>query len=176
MNVQPRKLRIAVALIAGFALVAADEGWAGGGRGARRGGGHKSGFAATFAGAGATQPRGGLGLGGVVRPMPVRGYPQRHHHHGRAVLFIGAPFLFYSWPYGYYYAPPPYYYGPDYSRAHEELPGIYVEKFEGTPTPETPGDIFCPSKAAYYPDVQDCPGGWQRVIREQGAETPSNSG
>ena len=88
-----------------------------------------------------------------------------HHHHGRAVIFVGAPFLFWSWPYGYYYAPPPYYYGPDYI-AREQLPPVYVEKFDGTPTPQTPGDIYCPDQQAYYPDVQECANGWQRIIRE----------
>jgi hypothetical protein len=104
--------------------------------------------------------------------MPATGSSQpRRHHRGRAVIFIGAPFLFWSWPYGYAYLPPPYYYGPDYL-PHQNLPDVYVEKFDGTPTPDTPGDIYCPGKSAYYPDVQDCPGGWQRVIREQGAEMP----
>jgi hypothetical protein len=108
--------------------------------------------------------------------MPATGSSHpRHHHRGRAVIFIGAPFLFWAWPYGYTYLPPPYYYGPDFS-AHENLPDVYVEKFDGTPTPDTPGEIYCPSKSAYYPDVQDCPGGWQRLIREQGGETPPDSG
>jgi hypothetical protein len=40
-----------------------------------------------------------------------------------------------------------------------------VEKFEGAPTPETQGDIFCPDRGAYYPDVKECPGGWQRVFQ-----------
>ena len=40
------------------------------------------------------------------------------------------------------------------------------ELFDGTPTPQTQGDIFCPSQNAYYPDVKDCPNGWQRIIRE----------
>ena len=93
----------------------------------------------------------------------------------RAVIFIGAPFLFWSWPYGYTYLPPPYYYGPDYL-PQQNLPDVYVEKFEGTPTRDTPGEIYCPSQSAYYPEVQDCPGGWQRVIRESDAEAPGESG
>jgi hypothetical protein len=89
-----------------------------------------------------------------------------HHHHGHAVFFggffVGAPF----WrPYPYYY--PPYYYGPDYA-ARSEPPKVYVERFDGQPTPQTQGEIFCPSAGAYYPAVSDCPGGWQRVIRPEG--------
>lgn len=79
-----------------------------------------------------------------------------HHRHARFYggFFVGSPFWYPYYPY--YYGPPPYYYGP---------PTIYVEKFEGTPTSETQGEIFCPDRGAYYPDVQDCPGGWQRVFQ-----------
>ena len=176
MSVQPRKLGVGVALIAGFALVAADEGWAGRGHGSR-GGSHRSAFAARSGlTVGVPAPRVGVSLRPFTTSMPANGSSRPRRHRSRAVIFIGAPFLFWSWPYGYAYLPPPYYYGPDYSRAHEDLPDIYVEKFDGTPTPETAGDIYCPSASAYYPDVQDCPGGWQRVIREQGAEAPADSG
>ena len=159
-----RRLSIAVAAVATLALVAADDAWS-----ARSG--SRGGARAGFAGAGAS--RAGFAFGRAA-PMPS-GFVHSHHHRGRAVIFVGAPFLFWSWPYGYYYAPPPYYYGPDYL-ARERLPDVYVEKFDGTPTPQTPGDIFCPGQQAYYPDVKDCPTGWQRIIREPGAEAPADSG
>src|SRR5947199_1668989 len=38
--------------------------------------------------------RGGFAGGGASRP----GFAM-HHHRGRAVFFVGAPFLFWSWPY-----------------------------------------------------------------------------
>ena len=79
----------------------------------------------------------------------------------RGFVFFGAPY-FYPWPYPTYF-PPPYYYGPDYSQPRYDPPTVYVEKFSGTPTPQTQGEIFCPDKRGYYPVVQDCPGGWQRV-------------
>ncbi len=84
-----------------------------------------------------------------------------HHHHGVFFggFFIGAPF------WGPYY--PPYYYGPDYA-ARSEPPKVYVERFDGQPTPQTQGEIFCPAAGAYYPAVTECPGGWQRVIRPEG--------
>jgi hypothetical protein len=78
----------------------------------------------------------------------------RSHHHGAgATFFVGAE----------YFLPAPYYYGPDYAERWTP-PAAYVEKFEGTPTPETQDWIFCPSRGASYPDVTDCPGGWERVI------------
>jgi hypothetical protein len=149
-----RKLSIAIAAMATLALVAADEVWA-----------------ARFGSRGAS--RAGIAFS---RPAPLpSGFAHPHHFHGRGVFFVGAPFLFWSWPYGYYYAPPPYYYGPDYV-ARETLPPVYVEKFDGTPTPQTPGEIYCPGKQAYYPDVQDCPNGWQRIIREGEAGAQADSG
>ncbi|HZS69760.1 MAG TPA: hypothetical protein VFA72_21815 [Burkholderiales bacterium] len=153
-----RKLSIAIAALATLALVAVNDAWSAGSRAGRG-----------FAGGGATR-------GGFAVRSPSPGFAaHRFHHHGRAVFFVGAPFLFWSWPYGYYYAPPPYYYGPDYV-AREVMPPVYVEKFDGTPTPQTPGEIYCPAKQAYYPDVTDCPNGWQRIIREPGAEAPAQSG
>jgi hypothetical protein len=88
-----------------------------------------------------------------------------HHHRSRSFVFFGfgAPFGYaYGYPYG-----PPYYYGPDYA-ARGEAPKVYVERFDGQPTPQTEGEIFCPSEGAYYPSVTDCAGGWQRVIRPEG--------
>ena len=150
-----KRLSIAIAALATLALVAADDAWS-----ARTGARGRASFAAGGASRAAF---------GFRRAAPLQsGFGA--HHHGRAVFFVGAPFLFWSWPYGYYYAPPPYYYGPDYV-ARETLPPVYVEKFDGTPTPQTPGDIYCPDSQAYYPDVQECPNGWQRIIRE-----PESSG
>src|SRR6185369_710992 len=47
-------------------------------------------------------------------------------------------------PYG-YYAPYPYYYAP-------------------TPALAGPPAYYCPATRAYYPQVADCPGGWEPVI------------
>lgn len=90
-----------------------------------------------------------------------------HHHHHRfhAFFFVGGP-VFVGAPYWRYYEPP-YYYGPDYV-ARSEPPTVFVERFDGEPTPQTEGDIYCPSAGAYYPAVARCPGGWQRVIRPEG--------
>ena len=58
---------------------------------------------------------------------------------------------------------------PDYSKPLYDPPTVYVEKFEGAPTPETQGDIFCPARGAYYPDVKDCPNGWEQVFQASAA-------
>jgi hypothetical protein len=83
------------------------------------------------------------------------------HHHSRVFVstgfYFGAPF--------YFYHPPPYYYGPTYE-ATDALPAIYIEKFEGAPSADA-GEIYCPQLNAYYPDVQQCPNGWQRIIRAE---------
>jgi len=149
------RLRIGLAALAAVALIATDDSWAA-----------RNGFRGRSAAAGSSSTRSGFAFSRSPRPLATSPLGTPHHfHHGRAGIFVGAPFLFWSWPYGYYYAPPPYYYGPDYI-AREQLPEVYVEKFDGTPTPQTPGEIYCPGKQAYYPDVQDCPNGWQRIIRE----------
>jgi hypothetical protein len=170
-----KRRSIGLAIAAALALVATPDSWAAhrGGRGS----GHHSGFgAARFSSAGVPAPRIGLGIRPLPMAMPATGAtpPHPHHHPGRTVIFIGAPFMYWAWPYGYAYLPPPYYYGPDYGVPKEEMPAIYVEKFDGEPTPQTTGDVFCPGKYAYYPDVRECPGGWQRLIRE--SDGPADSG
>ena len=154
--------RIAVLATAALTIVAAPNGaWAGEG-----GGGHGSGAHSSGGHGSGAHSSGGHGSG--AHSSGARG--GFHHHHGARFaggFFVGAPFGYQYYPYYpyYVYAPPPYYYGPDYTKPQYELPTIYVEKFEGTPTPETQGDIFCPDQGAYYPDVNDCPGGWQRQFQ-----------
>jgi hypothetical protein len=88
------------------------------------------------------------------------GARSHHHHHHRSII-IGAPFMY---PYPYY--PYPYFYYP-LPLPYAAEPPVYVEKYSGTPTPETQDSIFCPNEDAYYPEVKDCPGGWQRVIPQE---------
>src|SRR5258706_14111793 len=99
MSVQPRKLGMAVALIAGFALVAADEGWAGRGHGRSHGGSHRSGPGARSSGprVGVPAPRAGFGVRPFTTPLPPSGSSQPPRHHGRAGIFLAAPLLFWSW-------------------------------------------------------------------------------
>ena len=96
---------------------------------------------------------GGVGFGSVgshgysgVRAPAHRVAPGRHFGGGARIgVFIGAPLyapLFYPAP-RYYYSPPP----------------VYIEQ---APTPAY--WYFCPELNAYYPYVQECPGGWQPVL------------
>jgi len=69
-----------------------------------------------------------------------------HFHHGGTRVFIGAGFI--AWPAAYYW--PGYYYPPAYYGPAVVPPPQYW--------------YYCPAAAAYYPYVQDCPGGWQLVL------------
>jgi len=69
--------------------------------------------------------------------------------HGRIGVFIGVPLfapLFY---------PPPVIYAP---------PQTYIEQ-----APSQSYWYFCPELNAYYPYVQQCPGGWQQVVPQSSA-------
>jgi hypothetical protein len=75
------------------------------------------------------------------------------HHFSRGAsigLFAGPVFLA---PYHYY----PYY------PAVTNPPPVYVEKGSDGPVLSPEYWYYCSSAGAYYPDVQDCPGGWQPV-------------
>jgi len=89
--------------------------------------------------------RGGHAFTGARAPAG-RVAPGRHFAGGARVgVFIGVPLyapLFYPAP-SYYYSPPP----------------VYIEQ---APTPAY--WYFCPELNAYYPYVQECPGGWQPVL------------
>src|SRR5260221_10418192 len=76
--VQRKKLGIAVALLAGFALVAADEGWAGRGHGRSHGGSHRSGLGARSSGprVGGPAPPAGLRIKSFATSMPSGGSSQ----------------------------------------------------------------------------------------------------
>jgi hypothetical protein len=101
-----------------------------------------------------------LVLAMALPPEPAWARGRGFHHHRHRTVFVGAFFLGPAW---YAYHPPPYYYGPAFA-ASDAPPSVYVEKFEGAPSAEL-GEIFCPQLGQHYPDVQECPGGWQRVIR-----------
>jgi hypothetical protein len=150
-------MRITGALLIIGALLAAtvaDDSWAG------RGGGGRGGFGGRSAAAGASRSGGWHGPGHMHFP---------HHSHG-SVFFVGGSY----WGYPYYWSP---YYSAPYAVVvpYQDPDVVYVERFDGTPTPQTAGEIFCPNTDAYYPDVESCPGGWQRVTRPPG-EAPGAGG
>lgn len=96
----------------------------------------------------------------LALPEPAWARGRGHHFRPRSV-FVGAAFI--GPPLWYAYHPGPYYYGPAFEPTHIP-PSVYVEKFEGTPNAES-GEVYCPQQDQYYPEVPDCPNGWQRVIR-----------
>jgi hypothetical protein len=105
-----------------------------------------------------------LSLAGAGNVMADRGhYPHHRPHFG---VFIG-PY----WDPWYY---PPYYYYPPYGPplvVEQAPPTVYIEQ-EGAPsestTPATPAQTnywyYCEAQRAYFPYVQECPGGWQKVL------------
>jgi hypothetical protein len=95
---------------------------------------------------------GGGGGGGHVVASP--GF---HHHGGfHTRVFIGGGF-FAPW----YWPPPPYYYPPAYyPPAYYPADPAYAEPY-AEPAPSY--WYYCPASRAYYPYVQECPGGWQQV-------------
>lgn len=110
-----------------------------------------------------------------------RGRSIRHHSHApRLGVHIGVP-LYWNvpWPYyGYavpypayppYYPYPPYYAYPPVPRERADPP-VYIEREdrhdEGETDERAAGQgywYYCDRPAGYYPDVRQCPGGWERV-------------
>ena len=92
--------------------------------------------------------RGSSGGGGSVAG---RGF---HHFHPHSTVIVRGSFFVgpgpFFWP-GYYY-PPPYYYAPP---AYYAAPAVSA--------PPASYWYYCAPLNAYYPYVQDCPGGWQAV-------------
>ena len=92
---------------------------------------------------------------------------RHHHHHGSRVFLHAAPAFIYPRPY-YAYPPPtysPYYYPP--APIQYAPPPVYMERYDGAPSSRSQYWYFCPNTSAYYPDVQECAGGWQRMLPPQ---------
>ena len=69
---------------------------------------------------------------------------QRRHFRAHGSVFIGVPFR----------GPPIYYVQPLYIAPN---PPVYIEQGSNY-------WYYCNDPAGYYPDIQNCPQGWQRVI------------
>ena len=99
-------------------------------------------LAATALDAQAGKGRGGGGGGGGRGHAASGGSGgHHHHHHGQSRVFIGGSFGY--WPRAYYW--PGYSYVPAVA-----APVAYW--------------YYCTAAGAYYPYVQDCPGGWELVL------------
>ena len=153
------------AALSGGVLAAGSEGG-----GSHSGGGAHSGGG--FRGGSGLHSGGGVRGGGGFQGGGFRGGGGGHGHVG---VFIGAPLFWglgysypyfpypYSYPYPYPY-PYPYYY-PPYD-ASATLPPVYVEQGDeqaALPPPQSSYWYYCANPPGYYPYVQQCPGGWQRV-------------
>ncbi len=97
-------------------------------------------------------------------------YGGGHYHggyHARVGVYFGAPLFYSPWYYPYAYSYPAPYYYPAPVAAYSG-PTTYVEQAQEA-APPAPGPrsdnswYYCPGAKAYYPYVQQCAGGWQRV-------------
>ena len=99
-------------------------------------------------------PRGGHGA--------YYGHGYRGHAPGGVYLGLAL-----GWPYwaGYPYWGSPYYYPPYGERVVvvPSEPSVYVEQPRVESAPGAGYWYYCAGAGAYYPYVQECPGGWQRV-------------
>jgi len=181
--------RLAIALMIIIGLLASAESMArdgggghgggfGGARGGNGGGGQRSGAMGSPRGdsgvhgfGGARGESGVHGFGSIgAQPAPRERHggeghfnAPRHHHYGGTGFFIESPYSqpnFYYWP---YYTYQPYYSSP--TIITPSSPPTYID--QGTvlnPQSLEPNRWdYCPDPAGYYPYVQDCPGGWEKI-------------
>ena len=111
---------------------------------------------------------GGRSSSGASRGASHSGSHFHHgsHFHSRVFVGVGVP-VFWG-PYPYYYGPA--YYGPAY---YYPPPPAYIEQ---GPAPAEQGSqywYYCPSARAYYPYVDACPEGWQRVSPQPNPPPPA---
>ena len=80
----------------------------------------------------------------------------------RVGVFIGGPIWYSPWYYGY---PSSYYSYPyPYAVARPSGPTEYIEQGQASAAPGSdPYWYYCPEAKAYYPYVDKCAAGWQRV-------------
>lgn len=130
-------------------------GWHGGG-GGWHGGGHGDFH-------GGTRFSIGFGFPGLYWG-PGWGYPYYSYY--------GYPY-YASYP---YYAGYPYYY-PDEPAYVEPGPSTYIQRDMGSGAQAAPGgqgqySYYCPDPAGYYPQLQNCPKGWLKVVPENPPRPP----
>jgi hypothetical protein len=101
-------------------------------------------------------------LAAAAMSVLLSGAALAHGPHARFGFYFGAPL------YGPWYYPPPAYY-PPYAPVYQSPP-VYVERGDvpaapaAAPAPPQQSYwYFCAASQAYYPYVNECPGGWQRV-------------
>jgi hypothetical protein len=94
-----------------------------------------------------------LATAGIGSAWADHGY---YGHGPRFGVVIGAP-----WSPWYY--PAPYYYPPYAPVVVERPPPVYVEQAAPPQAAQAGYWYYCAAAKTYYPYVNECPGGWQRV-------------
>ena len=115
--------------------------------------------------------------------------------HGGSHFAIGIGFPGFYWGpgwgypyYGYYvypyYASYPYYAGYPYYYSDEPVyepgPSTYIQRDMNSGTPSSGAPVgegqysyYCPDPAGYYPQLQNCPKGWLKVVPDAGPRPKS---
>jgi hypothetical protein len=106
------------------------------------------------------------------------GFHHRHGHHGHRsgvgigiVIGAGMAAAAYSTYPRYHYTPryysPPVYYYPAPVVVSPPAPPVYIEQQAAAPVQQAQPSgywYYCNNPQGYYPSVQDCPQGWQKVL------------
>ncbi len=163
----------AVGLAVGSGSALAQHGGRDGGAG--HGGGSHSGGGGSHSGGHGGWHGGGHGFHGGSHFRVGIGFPGFYWGPG-----FGYPYYGYYGGYPYttapYYAAYPYYDGAPYSYYSsepvytEQGSGAYIQRDmnPGTQRSEPQYSYYCPDPAGYYPQLQNCPKGWLKVVPERG--------
>jgi hypothetical protein len=98
-------------------------------------------------------------LGGA---LPSEAWSRGHlrgHVHGHSRVFVGGSVVVGPWWGPVWWGPPyPYYAYPLPVVVQPAPPPVYIE--------QAPQQVwyFCDNPQGYYPDVQQCPGGWREIV------------
>jgi hypothetical protein len=94
----------------------------------------------------------------------------RSHGGVRFGVVVGAPYYSpWYYPSPYYYNPSPYYYPAYAPVVIERTPPVYIEQSAPLPVQAplpapTNYWYYCAASKGYYPYVNECPSGWQKVL------------